>query len=161
MRHRLAPTDSASFAALDPAYNSLRHHFLAQGLKDDAIACEVERLDRQRRALSWAAPQRWALELWNLSSRYGTAPLQLVLCILGSILLWALLYRLLPSLQSVDGDEHPTLADCIRFSIHAFTRTDPYPWYATGKLKLLASVQILLGWVALGLVLAVTLAHLL
>lgn len=161
VRHRLATTDSATFAALDPAYNSLRHHFLAQGLKDDAVACEIERLDRQRRALSWVAPQRWALELWNLSSRYGTSPLQLVLCILGSLLLWALLYRLLPSLQSVNGDEHPTLADCIRFSIHAFTRTDPYPWYATGKLKLLASVQILLGWVSLGLLLAVILARLL
>ncbi|MYA22140.1 MAG: hypothetical protein F4Z30_04850 [Gemmatimonadetes bacterium] len=106
MRHRLATTDSAAFAALDPAYNSLRHHFLAQGLKDDAIACEIERLDRQRRALSWAAPQRWALELWNLCSRYGTSPLQLVLGILGSILLWALIYRLVPSvLQSVSGDE--------------------------------------------------------
>ena len=162
VRHRLATTDSTLVAALDPAYNSLRHHFLAQGLKDDAVACEVERLDRQRRALSLAAPQRWTLELWNLCSRYGTSPLQLVLCILGSILLWALIYRLVPSiLQSVNGDEHPTLADCIRFSIHAFTRTDPYPWYATGKLKLLASVQILLGWVSLGLLLAVLLAHLL
>ena len=162
VRHRLAATDSASFTGLDPAYNSLRHHFLTQGLKDDAAACEVERLDRQRGTLSWAAPKRWALELWNLSSRYGTAPLQLVLCILGSILLWALIYRLAPStLRSANGDEHPTLADCIGFSIHAFTRTDPYPWYATGKLKLLASVQTLLGWVSLGLVLAVTLAHLL
>ena len=162
VRHRLATTDSVSFATLDPVYNSLRHHFLAQGLKDDAVACEVERLDLQRRALSWTVPKRWVLELWNLCSRYGTAPIQLVFCILGSILLWALIYRLIPSiLQSANGDENPTLADCIRFSIHAFTRTDPYPWYATGKLKLLASVQILLGWAALGLLFAVILAHLL
>ena len=162
VRHRLATADSATFAALDPAYNSLRHHFLAQGLKDDAVACEIERLDRQRRALSWAAPKRWGLELWNLCSRYGTAPLQLVLCILGSILLWALVYRLAPStLRSANGDERPTLADCIRFSIHAFTRTDPYPWYATGKLKLLAIFQTLLSWASIGLLLAVILAHLL
>ena len=162
MHHRLATADSASFAALDPAYNSLRHHFLAQGLKDDAVACEVERLDRQRRALSWATPQRWALELWNLSSRYGTAPLQLVLCILGSILLWALIYWLVPStLRSANGDERPTFTDCISFSIHTFTRTDPYPWYATGKLKLFATCQTLLGWASIGLLLAVILAHLL
>ena len=162
VRHRLANADSASFALLNPAYNSLRHHFLAQGLKGDAAACEVERLDHQRRTLSYAAPRRWALELWNLSSRYGTAPLQLFLCILGSILLWALIYRLVPNiLQSANGDGHPTLADCIGFSIHTFTRTDPYPWYATGKLKFLASFQTLLGWVSLGLLLAVTLAHLL
>lgn len=162
VRHRLATADSASVAALDPTYNSLRHHFLAQGLKDDAVACEVERLDRQRRALSWAAPKRWALEIWNLCSRYGTAPLQLVLGILGSILLWALIYRLASgALRSANGDRDPTFADCISFSIHTFTRTNPYPWYATGKLKLLASVQILLGWAALGLLLAVLLAHLL
>ena len=161
VHHRLATADSATFATLDPAYNSLRHHFLAQGLKDDAIACEIERLDRQRRALSWAAPQRWGLELWDLCSRYGTSPLQLILCILGSILLWALIYRLVPSLQSANGDERPSLADCIRFSIHTFTRTDPYPWYATGRLKLLATFQTLLGWAALGLLLAVILAHLL
>ena len=161
VRHRLATADSVSFATLDPAYNSLRHHFLAQGLKDDAIACEIERLDRQRRALSWTAPQRWALELWNLCSRYGTSPLQLVLGILGSVLLWALIYRLVPSLQSANGDERPTFADCIGFSIHTFTRTDPYPWYAIGKLKLLATFQTLLGWAAFGLLLAVILAHLL
>ena len=102
------------------------------------------------------------MELWNLSSRYGTAPLQLVLCILGSILLWALLYRLAPSaLRSADGDGHPTLADCTGFSIHTFTRADPYPWYATGRLKILASVQALLGWISLGLLLAMILAHLL
>ena len=161
VRHRLATADS-SFTALDPAYNSLRHHFLAQGLKDDAVACEVERLDRQRRVLSWAAPKRWALELWNLSSRYGTAPLQLVFCIFGSILLWALIYRLAPgTLRSANGDGHPTLADCIGFSIHTFTRTNPYPWYVIGKHKLLASIQILLGWASLGLLFAVTLAHLL
>ena len=161
VRHRLATADSATFAALDPAYNSLRHHFLAQGLKGDAVACEIERLDRHRRALSWAAPKRWGLELWNLCSRYGTAPLQLVLCILGSILLWALIYRLVPSLQSANGDERPTFADCIRFSIHTFTRTDPYPWYAAGKLKLLATFQTLLGWASIGLLLAVILAYLL
>ena len=162
VRHRLATADSVSFAALDPAYNSLRHHFLAQGLKDDAVACEIERLDRQRRALSWAAPKRWGLELWNLCSRYGTAPLQLVLCILGSILLWALVYRLSSStLRSANGDERPTFADCIGFSIHTFTRTDPYPWYATGKLKLFATFQTLLGWASIGLLLAVILAHLL
>ena len=158
VRHRLAPADSV----LAPAYNSLRHHFLAQGLQDDAVACEVERLDRQRRALSWAVPKRWALELWNLSSRYGTSPLQLVLGILGSILLWALIYRLVPStLRSANGDQRPTFADCIGFSIHTYTCTDTHPWYATGKLKLLASFQTLLGWASICLLLAVILAHLL
>ena len=162
LSHRLASADSAAFTPLDPAYSSLRHHFVAQGLKDDAVACEIERLDRQRRALSWATPKRWGLELWNLCSRYGTAPLQLVLCILGSILLWALVYRLAPStLRSANSDEHPTFADCIGFSIHTFTRTDPYPWYATGKLKLFSSCQTLLGWASIGLLLAVILAHLL
>ena len=41
-------------------------------------------------------------------------------------------------------------------------RPAPYrAWYASGKLKLLVGVEALLGWIALGLLIAVALAHLL
>ena len=59
------------------------------------------------------------------------------------------------------GEGTPTLADCIGFSIYTFTHAGYRTWYATGKLKLLASIETLLGWISLGLLIAVALAHLL
>ncbi len=162
LRGHLAVPDSAASNALEPIYASLRHHFLLQGLQRDAEDCQIELLEHQRHSLKPGKLKRWALELWNLSSRYGTDPQQLVLFILSVILLFGLSYRLAPSsMQPVYGEGAPTLADCIGFSIDTFTHAGYHAWYATGKLKLLASVEALMGWISLGLLIAVALAHLL
>ena len=147
---------------LIPAYAALRQQLLLQGLDGDAEACLIERLDYQRLRLSWGEPKRWAMELWHLSSNYGTDPLQLVIFILGSILIFGLVYRCAASaMRPICGEGQPTRADCIVFSIYTFTRSGDRAWYASGKLKLLVSVEALLGWIALGLLIAVALAHLL
>ena len=157
LKGRLAGSDD-----LDPAYAALRHHFRIQGLEKDAENCQIERLERQRLSLSWGEPKRWALELWNISSNYGSDPQQLVFFILTIILLFGLGYRLQSaSMQPAYGEGEPTLADCIGFSIYTFTHAGYRAWYATGHLKLLASVEALLGWISLGLLIAVALAHLL
>ena len=162
IRGRLAVADSASFDALAPAYGALRHHFLRQGLEGDAEDCLFERLDRQRRAIEIIEPKRWAMELWNISSRYGTDPTRLVIFILSFILLFGLIYRLdSKAMRPAYGEGSPTMADCIGFSIYTFTHAGYRAWYATGRLKLLASIEALLGWISLGLLLAVALAHLL
>lgn len=162
LRGRLAVADSASFDALEPAYASLRHHFLQQGLEGDAEDCQFERLENQRRALELTEPKRWAMELWRISSRYGTDPTRLVISILSITLLFGLCYRLdSGAMRPVYGEGKPTMADCIGFSIYTFTHAGYRAWYATGKLKLLASIEALLGWVSLGLLIAVALAHLL
>jgi hypothetical protein len=159
---RLAVADSASFDALDPIYASLRQHFLLQGLQRDAENCLIELLEHQRRSLALGEPKRWAMELWNISSRYGTDPQRLVLFILSFILLFGLFYRLgASSMRPAYGAGKPTIADCIGFSIYTFTHAGYRAWYATGKLKFLASVEALLGWISLGLLLAVALGHLL
>ena len=153
---------SESSHDLVPAYAALRQQFLLQGLDGDAKDCMIGRLDYQRLKLSWHKPERWAMELWQLSSNYGTDPVQLVICIISLILLFSLLYRFAaPSMRPACGEGEPSLSDCIVFSIYTFTRAGCRSWHASGRLKLLACVEALLGWISLGLLIAVALAHLL
>ena len=162
LQGRLASSDSASFTTLEPVYASLHQHFLLQGLERDAEAVHFKRLDHRRSALGPSEPKRWALELWRLSSDYGTNPQRLVLLSLGFILIFALLYRLAAaSIQPINGEGQPTLVECIGFSIHIFTHAGYRTWRAKGKLKLLTSFEALIGWVSLGLLFAIVLAHLL
>ena len=162
LQGRLASADSTSSAALEPAYASLRQHFLIQGLERDAEAVLLEQLDRQRNALGPSAPKRWALELWHLSSDYGTNPLRLIFLSLCSILIFALFYRMAAvSIQPICGEGKPTLIDCIGFSIHIFTHAGYRTWHARGKLKVLTGFEALVGWISLGLLFALVLANLL
>ena len=159
---RLASADSNSFAALEPAYASLRHHFLIQGLERDAEAVRFERLEHQRNTLGLSEPRRWALELWRLSSDYGTNPLRLIFLGLGSILGFALFYRLAAaSIQPICGERKPTLIDCIGFSIQIFTHAGYRTWNAKGRLKVLTCFEALIGWISIGLLFALVLANLL
>ena len=157
----LAATDSTHATALDPTYAALYHQFLGQGLDGDAAACRAERMDRRRLARAYYEPARWGLELWRLSSDYGTAPQQLIAFMLAVILLLGLAYRTASSsMRPASGEGRPTLAACIAFSIYTFIHINPRAWDATGKLKLLVVVEALLGWVSFGLLIAVALAHL-
>lgn len=158
----LAATDSTHAAALDPTYAALCHQFRAQGLGGDAAACHAERMDHQRLGRAYTEPARWGLELWRLSSGYGTAPGRILASMLALVLLFGLAYRAASSdLRSATSAGRPTLADCIVFSLCTFIHVHSRSWDATGKLKILAVVEALLGWVAFGLLIAVALAHLL
>ncbi len=158
----LASADSAHAAALDLTYAALYHQFLAQGLDGDAAACHAERMDHQRLARAPHEPARWGLELWRLSSDYGTAPQQLIAFTLAIILLFGLAYRTASdSMRPASGAGQPTLADCIVFSIYTFIHINSQAWDATGKLKLLAVAEALLGWVFFGLLIATALAYVL
>lgn len=152
----LAAPDSTHAAALDPTYAALCHQFRAQGLSGDAAACRVERLDHQRLGRAYTEPTRWGLELWRLSSAYGTAPGRVLAFMLAVILLFGLAYRAASS-----GPGRPPLADCIVFSLCTFLHVNAPAWDATGKLKILAVIEALLGWVSFGLLIAAALVHLL
>ncbi len=152
----------SSGRSLDPTYAALYHQFLAQGLNGDAAACHAERMDHQRLARAWNEPARWGLELWRLSANYGTAPQRIIAFMLTIILLCGLAYRTAPnSMRSASGADQPTLAACIVFSLYTFIHLNSRAWDATGKLKLLAVAEALLGWVSFGLLIAVALAHVL
>ena len=157
----LATADS-THTALDPTYAALYHQFLAQGLNGDAAACHAERMNHQRRARTWNELARWGLELWRLSSDYGTAPQRIIAFMLAIVLLFGLAYRTASSsMRSASDAAQPTLADCIVFSLYTFIHVNSRAWDATGKLKLLAVAEALLGWVSFGLLIAVALAHVL
>ena len=158
----LAAADSTHAAPLDPTYAALYHQFLAQGLNGDAAACHAERMNHQRLARSWNEPARWGLELWRLSADYGAAPQRIIAFMLAIIILCGLAYRTASnSMRSASGADQPTLADCIVFSLYTFIHVNSRAWDATGKLKLLAVVEALLGWISFGLLIAVALAHVL
>ena len=152
----------SSGRSLDPTYAALYHQFLAQGLNGDAAACHAERMDHQRLARTWNELARWGLELWRLSADYGTAPQRIIAFMLAIILLFGLAYRTASgSMRSASDAAQPTLADCIVFSLYTFIHLNSRAWDATGKLKLLAVAEALLGWVSFGLLIAAALAHVL
>lgn len=151
----LAAPDS-THAALDPTYAALCHQFRSQGLGGEAAACRAERMDHQRLGRAYTDPARWGLELWRLSSGYGTAPGRMLASMLAVILLFGLAYR-----AAASGPGRPTLADCMVFSLCTFLHVNASAWDAPGKLKILAVVEALLGWVAFGLLIATALAYLL
>ncbi len=156
----LATADSTHAATLDPTYAALYHQFLAQGLNGDAAACHAERMDHQRLARAWHEPARWGLELWRLGADYGMAPQRVIAFMLAIVLLCGLAYRAASgSMRSPSGAGQPTLADCIVFSIYTFIHVNSRAWDATGKLKLLAVAEALLGWVSFGMLIAVALAY--
>ena len=64
-------------------------------------------------------------------------------------------------MRSASGAGQPTLADCIVFSLYTFIHVNSRAWDATGKLKLLAVVEALLGWISFGLLITVALTHVL
>ncbi len=152
----LAAPDSTHAAALDPTYAALCHQFRAQGLGGAAAACRAERMDHQRLGRAYTDPVRWGLVLWRLSAGYGTAPGRMLASMLAVILLFGLAYR-----AAASGPSRPTLADCMVFSLCTFLHVNSSAWDAPGKLKILAVVEALLGWVAFGLLIATAWAYLL
>lgn len=144
---RLASDDTTG-RDLEPVYARLRHQLQARGLTADARSCFAAGMEQRRRALGWTAPEWYGLQLWRLTTAYGTDLGRLGLFAAGCVLAFALLYRLVPG-QPV------SLGACLYYSVLTFLRTVPPTADATGGLaRLLAALQTLLGWLCLGLFLA-------
>ena len=152
LRGRLAAADPGSIDDLEPVYADLGAQLRRQGRFRDAEACHVEWMDLRRRHLGWTDLARWGLELFGRSTRYGTDPGRFAGAAASAVLLFGLLYRLgHGGLAPVTGSANASLLDCLFFSLQTFVRAGQSSWRPTGALRLLASLQALLGWIGLAL----------
>ncbi len=155
LESHLAAADTTSLEDLEPVYAALRRHLQRRGLRRDADACFVEWMERRRQSVGWWHPSRYGLELFNVTTRYGTDLGRFAFSAAGCILLFGLLYRLgCTSLRPVVGTGLPSLLDCFFFSLQTFIRGVAPSWIAAGKLRLLVHLQALLGWICLALLVA-------
>lgn len=150
--HLAQPPDESGYG-LDRVYAVLRHQFLSAGMAADARACHVEALDQRRRHLSWTAPERHALTLFDLTSRYGTDLQRLAMTAIVWVGLFALLYRWMPP-----GERPFGFVECLVFSLHTFLNTGAAAAWPAGKVRFLALFQALTGWIFLALLVAVLLS---
>ena len=147
----LAPQDSTSIDDLAPIYASLRHQLRSRGLGKEADDCYVEWMERRRHSLSWADAERYGLQLFYLTTDYGTDLFRFALFTFTCVLIFALIYRLL---RSADENSPSSLADCAYYSIHTFLHSGAASWNLTGKLRILSLLEALLGWICWGLFIA-------
>jgi hypothetical protein len=147
--------DSADAEALVPVYAGLQQQLRGRGLRREADACRAESLDRRRRLLSWAAPERWGLLLLDATSRYGTDPRRVGLSCLIVVLACAGLYRVL---GLTEGERQLTTAGCAYYSALAFLAGPPF--HPPGRLRLLVVGEAVVGWLSLGLFIATAVATL-
>ena len=161
LRGRLAAADPGSIDDLEPVYADLGAQLRRQGRFRDAEACHVEWMDLRRRHLGWTDPARYGLELFGLSTRYGTDPGRFAGAAASGVLLFGLLYRLgRVGLVPVTGGAKASLLDCLLFSLQTFVRAGQSSWRPTGALRFLANLQALLGWIGLALLVVTLLSPL-
>ena len=145
----------------DTVYANLRRHLQAQGLKGDADACFVEALEHQRRHTGWTDPGFYALSLLHTTTLYGTDPIRFASTVLCAVLLFGLAYRLGRSaIATPHDDSPPSLAACLLFSVQTFIRHGAPSLRPIGPLRWLVCLQALLGWLCLGLLIAILLSRL-
>jgi len=149
---RLAARDSSSPDDLAPVYATVRRQLEGRGLNPEADACRAEWLERRIRSLSWASPERYALQFFGFATRYGTDLGRLGLLALTGVLLFALLYRLL---RAADGDRPLSLIDCTYLSFSTFLGRPPS--HPAGAIRPLLLLQAILGWICWGLFIVTTL----
>lgn len=144
---RLAADGDAGFAGLRPVYASLRRDLLARGRGREAREAWIEWMDRLRRSSSWTDSGRIPLELFSLTSRYGTDLLRLGATGGVLILLFAGLYRVFPTSSGHQGGEARRLCACLLLSAAAFARLDLRDVPEAGATRAISAVEALLGWV--------------
>jgi hypothetical protein len=140
---RLASKDSTGHD-LGFVYDGLRHHLASKGLSTDARVCFAASMDHRLQTLNWREAEWHWLQLLRLSTRYGTDIGRLALFAVGSILVFALLYRIfgLP----------PSFSGYLYFSLLTFLRAGPPAGSAGARIsRMLIVAQMLLGWLCLGL----------
>ena len=147
----LAPQDSTSIDDLAPIYACLRHQFRSRGLGKEADDCYVEWMERRRHFLSWTDAEWYGLQLFYLTTGYGTDLFRFALFAFSCVLIFALIYRLL---RSADEGSPSSLTDCAYYSIHTFLHSGAASWNLTGKLRILSLLEALLGWISWGLFIA-------
>ncbi len=161
LAHHLTASDTLATDDLTPVYANLCRHLQAQGLKRDADDCYVESLQQQRRHMGWNDPGFYALSLLQTTTRYGTAPTRYASTVLCIVLLFGLTYRLGRSaLETPHGNSPPSLADCLLFSVQTFIRYGASSLHPTGYMRWLICLQAFLGWLCLGLLVAILLSRL-
>ena len=144
---RLAADGDADFAELRPVYASLRRDLRARGRGREAREAWVEWMDRLRSSSSWTDPGRIPLELFSLTSRYGTDLPRLGGTGAFLILLFAGLYRVLPTPTGQGSGQARRLGNCLLLSAAAFARCDLRDVPEAGATRAIAAVEALLGWV--------------
>ena len=142
---RLASADSTG-ADLQPVYAKLHHHLIAEGLASDARSCFAAAMEHKLRYLDPTQIAWHGLQLWRLTTYYGTDLFRLVVFIFACLILFGLLYRLIPG--------HPIgIADCLYHSalsfFHLGLRSE-----TQGLAGWLSLAQTLIGWICLGLFIA-------
>ena len=114
---RLASADSTG-ADLQPVYAKLHHHLIAEGLASDARSCFAAAMEHKLRYLDPTQIAWHGLQLWRLTTYYGTDLFRLVVFIFACLILFGLLYRLIPG--------HPIgIADCLYHSALSFFPPSP------------------------------------
>ena len=161
LAHHLAASDTLATDDLAPVYANLCRQLKAQGLKRDADDCYIESLQQQRRHLGWSNPGFYALSLLQTTTRYGTDPTRFASTVICIVLLFSLTYRLgRCSLDTRRGTSPPSLSDCLLFSVQTFIRYGASSLYPAGYMRWLVCLQALLGWLCLGLLVAILLSRL-
>lgn len=142
---RLASEDSTG-ADLPPVYAQLHHHLLAEGLTSDARSCFAAAMEHRRRASDPTEAAWYGLQLWRLTTYYGTDLSRLGLFICACLIFFSVLYRLTPG--------YPVgITNCLYHSALSFFRlglgSEPQ-----GMARWLSIAQALVGWICLGLLVA-------
>ena len=150
---RLATVDSTSSAALDAAYGMVRQHLKAMGLGDDALDAYRESMDRRRQALEWTSPERIWLEIFGMTSSYGTRPGRLLWWAVGVVLLFAVLFKQLSASFSPPPAPGGFLS-CVFLSLCVFTRVGVVA-KPEGRARLWMAFETVLGWLFLGCFIAI------
>ena len=153
LQGRLA-AETGSLADLGPVYTFLSRQFEARGLPDDARQCRVEWMEQQRTGLPWSSARKYSLTALWLTTRYLTDLSRLALFMMGTGLVFSLIYFFS---TRITGRPLGFL-ESAWFSVRALLGTflpQPRP---TGFVRLLALVELLIGWCCLALLVATLVA---
>ena len=153
LQGRLAATDTTDVAALEGSYGSVRRHLSDLGMAADARAAYREWMERRRQALPvWQVERLW-LEVFAVTTRYGTDPVRLLLWALGVVLLFALLFRRLSSsfasTVAPAGEERlQGFLPALYLSLCVFLRVG-VPWRPAGAARPWVVAEAVVGWLFL------------
>ena len=141
LRGHIVADDSVDVAALKDVYGKLRYHLRHS---DAVIAVHIEWMDLTRTMSSWSDSQRFILECFNLTSRYGTSLWRLVVSGVLIVLIFTLAFwmGLMRTGCSVEG-----LGSNFRFSLFTFTNWFRFSGRTPEAIGGWPATEALLGWI--------------
>ena len=144
---RIAAPDSARTGSMAGVYGKLAFHLRESGQERDADEALIEWNDRQRLDLPWTSPRRYLLEFLNVTSRYGSSPVRLILSGLVVVIAFAALYWLRRDRFTADAVARPpSFCDCLLISLCAFVHSGWPAWRSAGGVQALRAVEGVMGW---------------